>query len=113
MPRTADEWFELVSVDLENGIADPGDGGGPLPPDQVGVVASGNPRSPLDGVNAEAARRAQALAGGGRFRLDVRAKEWVGIPIAHALALDMGLDVAGGLLPTYWPVPPRWLRASA
>ena len=51
------------------------------------------------GVDAEAAARAQAISGGGRRRLDPRARDWVGIPIADALGLDIGLNANGKLKP--------------
>ena len=41
----------------------------------------------MDGIDAAAARRAQALLGGNRFRYDPRANEWIGVPVASALGL--------------------------
>ncbi len=93
--RIGDDWYELVSVSLQNSVLSPDDGGGPIPADQVGVVVDWKPPDPMAGVGAEAAAKAQAIIGDGRFRKNQRARDWVGIPIAEALGLDIGLTPDG------------------
>lgn len=97
--RVDDDWYQLVSVDLQNGIAEPSDGGAPIPADQVGVIVRWVPPDLLAGVDAEAARRAQALIGSELFRADVRAVNWIGIPVAQALGIDVGVGIDGKLKP--------------
>ncbi|QIG50594.1 AAA family ATPase [Nordella sp. HKS 07] len=95
--RSNDDWYELVSVDLDNGIAEPDGGGGPQPADEVQALARWEPPDVMDGVDAEVARKAQTLIGESQLRLDLRARDWVGFPVAQALGVDMGLDATGGV----------------
>jgi hypothetical protein len=74
-------WMTFISVELPNG---PGGTSG----DDVGVVKRWIPPDALAGVSdvdAEAVRNQVRL---GNYRLDVRAKDWVGLVIAKRLGLD-------------------------
>ena len=88
--RTGDDWFHLVSVDLRNGVPMPGDGGDPIPADQVGVVTKWTPPDMMDGDGIEAARKAQALVGENRFRLNAQSKDWIGVPVPRPSASTSG-----------------------
>ncbi len=87
-PPDKSDWFQLVSVSLGNGppgILDYGD--------QVAVVAQWEWPDAFEGVDTDGLRAAQTevascMAAGARFRKDVQARDWVGIPIARALGLD-------------------------
>ena len=89
-------WMRLKSVDLHNGTFD-ADGRLLWPSDKVGVVRLADVKAAL--VEAEEAREAlappdaerAALEAVGRFewRLNQRAGDWVGIPIARAYGLDL------------------------
>ena len=74
-------WMTFISVELPNGP-------GGTPGDDVGVVKRWIPPDALAGisdVDAEAVRNQVRL---GNYRLDVRAKDWVGLIIAKRLGLD-------------------------
>lgn len=76
-PSDESEWFELSSVELGNG-------------DQVGVVSRWQWPDPLDDITIDHLRAAQkAVNEGGQWRESSQAKQWVGIPIAGALGLDL------------------------
>ena len=82
-PPSATEWFNIASVGLGNG----GENG--EPEDSVGVVTPWTWPNPLDGVTVSDLRKAQAaIAAGGPWRADPRAKDWAGVPIAKAIGLD-------------------------
>jgi hypothetical protein len=81
-PAEARQWFRLESVNLGNGEC--GDG------DDVGVAvawehpANGAPELTEDQETAVMA----AIRAGGPWRADARAEDWIGIPMAAALALN-------------------------
>lgn len=76
-PPEGAAWFKLLSVDLGNG-------------DDVGVVDSWTWPDALDDVSVADLRAAQKAVAAGRWREDVRAKQWVGNALADALSLDLG-----------------------
>ncbi len=65
-------WREIVSVPLGNG-------------DHVGAIAPWNLPGPASDEQLEQIR---AALKNGKFRLDVRAKNWAGYPVARILELD-------------------------
>jgi AAA domain len=85
-PEAAD-WFKLVSVDLENDPEQDFNEG-----DKVGVVTRYEyPRTETRTLTDSDIQRAQmAIAAGKNWRLDQRAGQWVGFPIAEALGFDLG-----------------------
>jgi AAA domain len=85
-PSTKATWFKLQSVSLGNGTPDaPFDDGDP-----VGVVTPWQWPEAFDGITADDLRAAQAKVAMGRCRENSQAKDWVGVPIAEALGLDVG-----------------------
>jgi hypothetical protein len=66
-------WRELVSVPLGNG-------------EDIGAVAAWNPPSL---ASEEQMAEIKAALSGGNFRMDVRAKDWAGKPVANVLGLDL------------------------
>lgn len=80
-PAEKSSWFFLASVALGNG--------GLLAGDSVGVVEPWRWPAPLDGISVDDLRKAQEAVSNGRWRENVQAKDWVGIPIATALGLDL------------------------
>jgi hypothetical protein len=77
------EWRKFVSVDLENATPD-------CPSDRVGVVTLWQWPDPAEQFTvADLIAAQKAVSKGGPWRADVRAKEWVGNPIAQALHLDI------------------------
>lgn len=87
-PAEGADWFQLVSVILENGEGDAVWCG-----DEVGVVTAWDyPDVKMPKITADDIRRAQAaMRAGGPWRSDQRAstRPWVGIPIAETLGLDL------------------------
>lgn len=75
-PAEGLDWYRLESVELGNG-------------DSVGVVTPWEWPNALDGVSVSDLRKAQAAVADGRWRENPQAKDWVGIPIAKALGLDL------------------------
>jgi hypothetical protein len=80
-PAEKSEWFFLASHALGNGGLEGGD--------SVGVVETWAWPQPMDGVSVDDLRKAQAAVRGGRWRHHHTAAQWVGIPIAEALDLDL------------------------
>ncbi|KAA0113509.1 hypothetical protein CIW48_29580 [Methylobacterium sp. P1-11] len=87
-PPERSEWFHLVPVDLGNGPADSVDGG-----DHVAVVEPWQWPDMLEGLTVDHLRKAQRAVAEGRWRENAQSKEWVGIPIARDLGIE--LDAAG------------------
>jgi hypothetical protein len=77
------KWFKLESIKLGNST--------PLYPngDDVGVVTVWAPSDPLDGVTGRDFDKVAAAIHAGRWRESSQAKNWVGIPVAKALRLDL------------------------
>lgn len=73
-PESAD-WFRMNNVDLENG-------------DSVGVAAPWHYPDAFDDVQTWHLKRVQQLVGAGEYRIDVRAKDWVGNVVATVLDID-------------------------
>ena len=85
-PSIEATWFKLRSVSLGNGApGTPFDDGDP-----VGVVTSWQWPEAFDGVTATSLRAAQGKVATGRWRESAQSLDWVGIPIAEALGLDVG-----------------------
>lgn len=74
-------WFRIASIDLGNR----GDDGHS---DNVGVVTAWTPPDPFEGLTGAHLYRVQKAISEGRWRENVQAKDWVGLPIAAALMLD-------------------------
>jgi hypothetical protein len=89
-PAEAADWFNLVSVDLENAAWEHGG-------DSVGVVTAWSyPRVDLPQLTTYQISAVQAaIKAGGRWRADARSKRepWVGIPIAQTLRLDLSQNL--------------------
>jgi hypothetical protein len=85
-PSEDSEWRKIVSVDLGNASGD-------CPADHIGVVTPWlwpDPLATLTEADLYAAQK--AVSENGPWRKDVQAKNWVGIPIAQALNLDLDAD---------------------
>jgi hypothetical protein len=82
-PLSDRKWFKIVSVDLGNYTE--------LYPkgDNVGVVTKWTPPEALEGVSGDDFEAAAREIGAGKWRGDVRAKDWIGRPIAKALKRDL------------------------
>lgn len=82
-PPEGSTWFKMKSVALGNGPLN-SDG------DRIGVVTPWTWPDPLAGINTKDLRAAQAaVSAGGQWRENSQCKDWVGIPIAQALNLDL------------------------
>jgi hypothetical protein len=73
-------WYKLIPVFLGNG---------PNGGDSVGVATPWKWPDPLAGITGTDFDRAAAAVKGGNWRKNPQAKDWVGKPIAKALALDL------------------------
>lgn len=80
-PSDKATWFKMASVCLGNGANGLGD--------NVGVVTTWSPPDPLADVTVNDLLAAQRAIADGRWRENVQAKDWVGKPVADALALDL------------------------
>lgn len=79
--RTEDGvWRQLISIDMDNG--------GGLTSDLVGVVASWEPPGLFAGVTVHDTAEVQRLVDLGEYRLDVQAKQWVGLAVGEAMSWD-------------------------
>lgn len=84
-PSDAASWFHLVSVPLGNGA-------GGTDGDMVGVVTQWEWPDHIAEISVDQLRAAQReVASGGQWRANHQSKEWVGIPIARALKIDLNL----------------------
>lgn len=79
-PPEGSTWFFLASVPLGNGSLGVGD--------NIAVVEPWTWPAPLDGVSVDDLRKAQQAVSNGRWRENIQAKDWAGIPIAQVLGLD-------------------------
>lgn len=81
-PEAAD-WFELVSVSLNNGndIHEA---------DSIGVVTRWQPPRAMDGVDVHHLFEIQKVISAGKYRRDVQALDWVGNVVARVLNIDIG-----------------------
>lgn len=79
-PAGAGEWFELVSVHLENG---------PNGGDSVGVATPWSPPDPFDDVTTHHLRAVQAKVADGDWKENPQAQNWVGQVVADVLDLDL------------------------
>ncbi|MBK9081152.1 MAG: AAA family ATPase [Rhizobiales bacterium] len=77
----ASQWFEMKSVDLENGDHF-------TPSDFIGVVTDWKWPDPLDDVTVADLEAVKNIVASGQWRESVQAKEWVGKAIAKVLGLD-------------------------
>ncbi len=78
-PSDHSDWHHLVNVDLDNG-------------DSVGVATACRRPSALSSVVAGDLAKAQAALSEGRWRANVQAKDWGGIPIAKSLGIGLDKD---------------------
>lgn len=81
-PASDCDWYQMISVNLENGGAGAGD--------SVGVVVPWSPPDPFDGLTGDHLLRVQLAVHGGRWRDHHASDEWVGHAVAAALGLDAG-----------------------
>jgi hypothetical protein len=77
------KWFKLESVLLGNGTDLYPDG------DSVGVVTNWVPPNHTAGITGADFDRCAIAIRAGKWREDVRAKDWAGKPVAKALGLDL------------------------
>lgn len=80
-PADAGQWFELVSVHLENGP----DGG-----DSVGVATPWSPPDPFHDVTTHDLRAVQARIADGNWKDSQQSPDWAGLVVADVLDLDLG-----------------------
>ncbi len=84
-PSDKAKWYQLKSIELGNGPPhDPFEGG-----DKVAVVTQWEWPNPLDGVTGKDFEQAAYYIKQGKWKDSTQAKDWVGIPIARALKLDI------------------------
>lgn len=79
-PAGVGEWFELVSVHLDNGP----DGG-----DSVGVATRWSPPDPFDDVTADHLDQVERLIAAGDYRESIQSPDWAGNAVADVLGLDL------------------------
>ncbi len=84
-PTEAATWYHLASIDLPNGPM--GTTG-----DQVGVVTVWTLPDAFSGLDAADLRTVQNEVGGGKWRENIQANNWVGKAVAKALALTLPDD---------------------
>lgn len=82
-PPEGKDWYRIVSVSLGNGGEVAPDG------DSVGVVIKWKWPDPLDGVTGRDFEDAADAIRAGRWRENIQSKDWVGVPIARAMGLDL------------------------
>jgi hypothetical protein len=80
-PVDQSDWFQLKSVELGNGFF-----GG----DSVGVVTPWTWPDPIADITDKDWADVAAAVRCGRWRENSQARDWVGIPVAEALNLDLG-----------------------
>jgi AAA domain len=98
------KWFKLASVDLGNSSDLYPNG------DNVGVVTKWKPPNHLDGLTGEHFDKAAAKIRAGNFKESPQAKDWVGIPVAKVLGVDLA-DKAGKA--KVRGVIDAWVKASS
>ena len=104
-PPEGKEWYRIVPVSLGNG-----DGGLLDNGDSVGVVVRWKWPDPLDGITGADFDKAAAAIRAGRWKESIQAKDWVGRPIAKALALDLDSKSAKAKVKGLIQV---WLKAGS
>jgi hypothetical protein len=88
-PSDKAKWYHLKSIDLGNGpVNDRFEGG-----DKVAVVTEWEWPDPTDGVTGRDFEQVAICIRAGKWRENVQARDWVGIPIAKAMHLNL-LDKA-------------------
>lgn len=80
-PAGVGEWFELVSVHLDNGP----DGG-----DSVGVATTWSPPDPFEDVTAAHLDEVERIIAAGDYRESVQSPDWAGRVVADVIGLDVG-----------------------
>lgn len=79
-PPERGDWYRMNNVDLSNG-------------DSVGVACAWTPPDLFEGISARHLYAVQCAIGKGDWRENAQTKDkWVGVPIADALAMDIGAD---------------------
>jgi hypothetical protein len=82
-PPSKTDWRHIVSVRLGNATDTD-------PEDEIGVVTSWAWPNPFDGLTpADLLAAQKEVSAGGPWRLHAQAKDWVGLPIAKALNLNL------------------------
>ena len=94
-----DQWYRLESVSLGNG--------GESPSDEVGAVRAWQPADAMADVTMLQLVEAQSIVGGGEWRSDPRASDWVGKAVGHILGHDPGDKKVGR--PKIRQIIDRWL----
>ena len=80
-PAGVGEWFELVSVHLDNGP----DGG-----DSIGVATPWSPPDPFEDVTSAHLDEVERIIAAGDYRESVQSPDWAGRVVADVLGLDVG-----------------------
>lgn len=76
------EWYRMESVDLGNGDGD-------RESDNIGVVSRWIPPETFDGISTDDLRQCQSAIDAGRWRKSNQCADWVGVPVAETLGLDL------------------------
>jgi AAA domain len=84
VPPAKATWFKLASVPLGNGS-----GEGVDDQDYVGVATAWTWPDAFEGVTVDDLRRVQDAVAAGRWRENLRSKDWVGVAVANVLRLDI------------------------
>ena len=84
LPADKVDWFRSASVDLGNGAPNDRSRG-----DDMGVVTKWEWPNPLDGVTGQDFEKAAVAIRASKWRENAQCKDWVGIPIAKALKLNV------------------------
>lgn len=79
-PAGAGQWFELVSVHLDNG---------PNGGDSVGVATPWSEPDPFDGITTHDLRLVQGKIADGDWKENAQARNWAGLVVAEVLDLDL------------------------
>lgn len=88
-PVAAHDWYTFVSVDLMNG--GPDELGMATPGDSVGVVVRWEYAKLALDLSEDDTREALAALEEGKWRADMRAEDWAGYAIAHAVGADLSV----------------------
>ena len=78
-PAEKADWFRMNNVDLDNG-------------DKVGVACPWEWPDTFAGISLDKTRRVQNAVGEGKYRMDVRSKDWVGNIVSTVLEMDPDED---------------------
>jgi hypothetical protein len=100
VPRGGDaRWRRMISVTLGKRVN--------TAANQVGVVTDWIKPSAFEGITTEQLDRAMAGIEAGEWRLDAQCSNWVGVPVATAMGLDLDTPMAKGRVRS---MVTTWLR---